>query len=380
MNKPTKIIIGIIVAIIVIGGVWYGVNEKPKVQVKEETIKIGAILPLTGKDSSTAGTAKEGLLLAVELINKSGGVGGRKIEVILEDSQSDQTKAITAFNKLIFVDKVQVVIGGFTSMEAAVLAPLAQSNKRILFSPTATTLILNKAGDYVFKFREGIDIQGKKITEVMQKLGIKKLAVIYNDTEIAHDLMNTFPQEAETRGIEIVAVEKYTPKDIDFRTQLTKIKSKKPEAIYIIGYPKDTPMVVKQARELGLQQQIFSINSAESSVIFEIAGPAAEGIIFTTSPLNCKYEIEPGKTFCDIYKEKYGKDPDYRAAYLYDSLMIVVDAINKVGNDAEELKTQLLKTDFNGAVGKTTFDSDGNAQREVIVKTIKNGKFVPYEK
>jgi branched-chain amino acid transport system substrate-binding protein len=379
MSKKTQIIIGIIVTILVVGVIWYGVNKKSALVKKEETIKIGAILPLTGKDSTTAGTAKEGLLLAVEQINKLGGINGRKIELILEDSESDQTKAITAFNKLIFGDKVQVVIGGFTSMEAAALAPLAQSNKRILFSPTATTLVLNKAGDYVFKFREGIDLQGKKIAEVMQKLNIKKLAIIYNDTEIAHDLMNTFSQEAKSRGIEIVGVEKYTQKDIDFRTQLTKIKSKKPEAIYIIGYPKDVSMVVKQTRELGLQQQIFSINSAESSVIFEIAGPTAEGIIFTTSPLNCKYDVWPGKTFCDIYKEKYGKDPDYRAAYLYDSLMIVVDAINKVGNDAEKLKIQLLKTNFNGATGKTIFDSDGNAQREVIIKTIKNGKFVPYE-
>jgi len=342
---------------------------------QKEPITIGAVFPSTGGYAIGGEAGINGMLLAQDEINKLGGINGRELKIVLEDSQSDQTTAVTSMNKLITIDKLNIIYGGFTSVEASALAPAAQENKVILLSPTATTSTLNNAGDFVFKLREGNNDHTRKLTSIMKQKNYNNVALIYNNNEYCGDVVKFFRINAEKDNLNIIAEEIYDGDTNDARTELKKLGEASPDAALACGYYKDLGFVFKQAKELNIKNNFFSITTFENPAVFEIAGDAVEGVIYTVSPMDC----DKSPKFCENYNTKFGKNPDYRAAYGYDGLMILTKAIEKAGTeDLEKVKAALLETDFTGATGRTVFDKDGNSQKDVVVKTVKNGEFVKY--
>ena len=370
MSKPAKIISWLIVIIGVIAGIWYGVSEK---LIKKDSVKIGVILPLSGQLAVAGEQVKRGILLAEEIINRK---EGKNFILIFEDSKGNPKEAITAFTKLIDVDNVKIVIGPFTSGEVLATAPIAQEKKIILIAPIAMSSKINDAGDYIFKMHESSELHAQKIVEIMKKKGFSYISILHNNVEYCKDAVNSFVQELTQKEIEVLNIERYTKGDTDFRSQLAKIKNKNPDAIFLCGYYKELGLILKQMKELGIKKQVFSTTTFKDPSVLETAGEAAEGVIYTTKEHDCTTQL--GKIFCDRYKEKYHEEPSYRVAYGFDSLMILYEAIERVGSNPEKLKIELLKTDFDGAMGKTVFDEKGNAQRNVVVETVKNGNFVPY--
>jgi len=374
MNKTTKTIIWLVIIIVVIAGIWWGVSRKltqlPATE-KKEVIKIGVILPLSGKLAIAGEQVKRGILLAEDIINKE------NLTLIFEDSKGDPKEAITAFTKLIDVDNVKVVIGPFTSGEVLATAPIAQEKKIILMAPIAMSSKINDAGDYIFKMHESSNVHAQRIVEIIEEKGFNHISILHNNVEYCTDAIDSLLRELTKSGIDILNIEKYTKGDTDFRSQLTKIKNKNPDTIFLCGYYKELGLILKQMKELGIKKQVFSTPTFKDPSVLETAGEAAEGVIYTTKEHDCTTQW--GEIFCEKYKEKYHEEPSYRVAYGFDSLMILYEAIKKVGTDPERLKTELLKTDFNGAMGKTIFDKKGNAQRNVVAETVRNGKFVPYK-
>ncbi len=345
-------------------------------QKKLNEIKIGVIFPLSGTQAIGGLAGKNGVFLALEEINSKGGIKGKPINLVLEDSQGEAKTAVTTFTKLVLVDEVSVIIGPFLSTEAAAVSPLAEKYKVVLFSPTATTSVLNTAGDYVFKLREGNDIHMQKITEIMYDSNTKNIAVIYNNNEYCVDILNYFDEYSKKKGIKIVQKESYEQKDTDFRSQLTKIKSSKSDGIFSCGYYQDLGLVFKQIGELGLKKKAFSVTTFENKALIDIAGKnIVEGVVYTTSYFDCNKEA---KDFCEKYKAKYGSEPDYRAALTYDALYIVSKAISDSKDlSPESIQKSLLKIqNYQGLTGLTSFDEEGNTKKEVLAKTVKDGKFV----
>jgi len=327
----------------------------------QEPIKIGAITPLTGNLAILGESAANSLLIAKKEINPP-------IKLIIEDSQGKIDTAITAFNKLVEQDKVDIIIDIATSGEAVAIATKANEKEIPHLSTLATSTKLIDAGPYTFKLREANIVHVEKILNTIENMGYNQIDIIHKDDETCTDITINMIKKAPLINIKILSIEKYSKDETDYRTQILKTINSPAKAVYICGFYKDLAMLLKQAKELGLNKQIFSFTTFENQYIFDIAGNAAEGTIFTASPLNCK---EEAKHFCEKYKEIYNKPPDYRGAYAYDALKIAAKAINS----QQGIIPGLLSTNHSGATGTTIFDKKGNAVKGVIVKQVKDGEF-----
>jgi branched-chain amino acid transport system substrate-binding protein len=348
----------------------------------EKEIKIGAILPLTGDAAIWGQNDKEGMDLAVEEINAAGGIKGIKVRIIYEDSEALPQKAVAAFQKLVNIEKVSVIIGDIASSPTFAIAPLAQQHKVVLLSPGATAPKLSEAGPYFFRIWNSDAEEGEKMADFSyHKLKLRKIAILYINNDYGSGLKDVFSVEFEKRGGKIVAVERFQQNDIDFKTQLYKIKAVNPEAIYLVGYPKEIPLILKQAKEIGLKKQILGSVAFEDPGIVELAKDAAEGVIYP-------YPIDPDpnepsvKHFIESFRKKYNKEPGIGANAGYDAVKMIVKAIElSCGFSGEDIRKGLnMIKDYHGASGVMTFDENGDVHKPIGFKIIKNGKFVWFEK
>jgi branched-chain amino acid transport system substrate-binding protein len=347
------------------------------VQVAEEPIKIGAILPLTGDDSFWGENAKNGIMLALEDVNTKGGINGRELEVVFEDGKCDPKNSVTAMQKLVEIDGVKAVVGEVCSSATLAIAPIAQNNKVVLVAPCSESPAISEAGDYVFRTWTPNNRQARTMAKYANEAGLNKIAVLNIDNDFGNSLAKAFVEEFSKLGGTIIASDKYGKEDQDFRTQLTKIKAANPDAFYLISYQKDGIGVIRQMNELGINSRILAtsgINSVDD--FFKPLGQLAEGIVFSDLKDSTIEE------FRERYAEKYGKEwPGMGscAGVAYDDLMLIAEAMRQVGADAQKMKDVLAgMRDFQGVSGPITFDANGDLDREHVIFFVQNGK--PVEK
>lgn len=350
--------------------------------VKKEAkeIKIGAILPLSGDGAKYGEEAKNGIDMATERINAKGGINGNKIRIIYEDDLGTATGAINGFDKLVNSEKVPIVIGPMYSSTALAVAPRAEEKKIVLFSPSASTPDLTKAGDYIFRNWPSDIFEGGEMAKfAYQKLGLHKIAILTVNLDYGIGLTKVFKTEFIKLGGEIVSEDKYEQGETDFRTQLTKIKAKKPEAIYLPGYYTEIGLILKQAKELGVKVQFLSCVGFDNPKALEIAGNAAEGVIFARPAYDPESKDPKIANFVKNFKDKYGIAPGTYAAHAYDALKIVAEAITKGGYNADSIKTALYSIkDFQGVTGKTSFDINGDVIKPIQIMKVCKMTFEKY--
>lgn len=347
-----------------------------------ETIKIGAILPFTGTEASWGADAREGIELAAEEINSAGSIEGKKIEIIFEDGQCKPAPAATAAQKLISVDNVHVIIGEICSSATLAIAPIAENSRTVLISPGSASPKITQAGDYIFRNWISDAFTGKKMAQLSYKdLAFKELAVLYINNEWGTGLKDSFEIEFKKLGGKILASEAVEQDAKDFRTQLAKIKAKKPKAIFMPVYYIEAALILKQAKELGIDAQFLSGDSVEKPELIETAGELAEGIIFAAPFYDAESKEEKIRNFVNKYESRYGRKPGVVAAHAYDAMNIIVLALQQCKTAYGPcIKEALYKMkDFPGITGTTSFDSNGDATKTIILKTVRNGKFVPFE-
>jgi branched-chain amino acid transport system substrate-binding protein len=370
MKKNIKIILGVVVLIIVV--VLVAVFYKP---ASKGPIKIGVILPLTGDIADIGQGQKNAIELAFEQLKDS------NIQLIFEDDRLQINDDVTAAQKLINVDKVDALIGPSWSGAALAVAPIAESNKTLLISPSASTPSLTTAGDYVFRVFPSDDAPVKMVADfAFNNLEVKKAAVLY---DLANDSFaqekNYIKSEFEKLGGKIVIEESFKTKDKDFKTQLLKIKNSEAAIVFFSAWPAETGIFLKQAKELNLKQSFISLDTVvEDPSVITIAKEAAEGLIYQ-SP--AKPENKEHMDYLANFKDKYKKDPPAYTAEAYDCLILVVKAIKESNRTKESIKDRLYQIGQNymGASGEITFDKNGDVSKSFILKTVKNGQFVPYE-
>jgi branched-chain amino acid transport system substrate-binding protein len=349
----------------------------------QDTIKIGFFAPITGPAAADGASAKNAVELGVKDVNASGGIKGKKVELIVYDDRLKGEEAVAIANKLIEKDKVVGVVSGSYSGPTRVSAPIFQKAGMPMVAGYAVhpdvTWDPNTKKPNDFMFRNGFlgEIEGAAAAQFAVKdLKAQKISMIYMDNDFGRSISAGFAARAEKLGAKILAKEMYKfPGEKDFRPFLTRIKEGNPDLIFAAGYYNEAASIVRQAKELGIKSQILGEEGFDSPKFLEIAGPAAEGVIIATN-LDRDDPRPLVQNFIKNYKEAYKEDADMVGASSYDAFMILVDAIKKAGTDAKAIQKALLETkDYNGLTGKISRFVEGEVVKPVQIQIVKEGKF-----
>jgi branched-chain amino acid transport system substrate-binding protein len=347
-----------------------------------DVIKIGANLELSGGVASYGRSAADGIELAFEEINKKGGIDGKKLKLVKVDNKSDAAEATNGAIKLISQDQVVAIIGASTSTNTLAQVQVAQDNKVPLITPTGTNpTITNKDGkvnEYVFRTCFIDPFQGTVAAKfALDELKVKNAAVIIDtSSDYSKGLASAFKKSFEENGGKIVGEEAYVAKDTDFRATLTRIKSANPEFIFLPGYYEEVGLIVKQARELGINVPIMGGDGWDSPTLVEIAGPEALNNTFITNHYSANDPDEKIQSFVKAFKEKYNKTPDGFAALGYDTAYFIADAIKRAGEaNPEKIKEALAQTkDLALVSGVITLDENHDPIKSATILEYKNGE------
>jgi branched-chain amino acid transport system substrate-binding protein len=347
------------------------------------TIKIGEVNPLTGGVSQFGIGCHQGFVLAFDEINRGGGVLGQKLELVTEDNQSKPGQSSTAVRKLITQDKVVAILGDATSSATLEAAPIAQSDKIPMITPTATNPRITEVGDFIFRVCFLDEFQGRVLAKfAREKLNAGRVAILTDvKQDYSVDLAKFFRDEFSKRGGTIVAEQSYSTGDTDFRAQLTSLRAARPDVIYVPGYYQEVGLIVKQGRQIGLTMPFVGCDGWANQALLEIGGKAVDGCYFTNhfSPDDPSPVV---KEFVARYREKYGSPPDTFSALGYDAARLLADAIKRAGSsDSKALRDALAgTTGFSGVTGQISFDANRNASKPGLIVTVKDGRFEIAEK
>ena len=371
-------------AAMVIAGAFAGCGGEKKDAAKAEGAhaKVGFITACTGPGAAYGTSQKEAVDMAVEEINGNPATKV-KLDVITYDTKLVKTEAINAVKKAVEQDKVLAIIGPMTTGEFFAAGPIAQQAGVVTFGISLTADGVTEVGDYIFRNavpgKLAIPITVKKAHD---KLGFKKVAILYshnNDMLVSENRIyqKLFPE----MGVDIVATESFADKDTDFSAQLTKIQAAAPDVIAIAGFYQEGALIVKKAREMGMDQPIIGNNGFNSPEYIKQAGAAADGTLVAT-PWNPERQTEKAQAFRKAFKEKYGHEPDQFSAQAYDAMYTLHQAVEQSGTttDWKKFRDTLAKIKgFEGATGQFEFDENRDPKMELDVLQVKDGQWVPLE-
>jgi branched-chain amino acid transport system substrate-binding protein len=355
-------------------------------------IKIGAAEALSGPAGQYGQSIRNGLQLAVDEINASGGVKGNKLVLQIEDEQGKKEQAIDVFKKLIFQDKVLMVFGPTLSNSAQAADPIAQAAKVVVFGTSNTADGITSIGDYVFRNSvTEADVLPETLRVAIKHANIKKVAVLYgNDDVFTKSGYDAFKKALETLKVPVTTTETFAKGDVDFKAQLTKIKASGADAVVLSALIAEGAPIMVQARQLGLDVPFIGGNGMNSVKIFDLAKEKSDNL-WVGSPWALTSQTKENQHFVVAYTQKYKAAPDQFGAQAYDAVAIVAAALGKVklsGNldaDRQALRDALPTVTHTGATGAFKFrqatTKDGkpagyDAQQAAIVSVTKGGKYM----
>jgi branched-chain amino acid transport system substrate-binding protein len=371
MNKTGKIIVWVVVIILVIWGI--SLLSKKNDLSSGEPIKIGFLGPLTGDLGNIGQNAQAAVSIAVDEINNKGGVLGKRLEVVYEDDGCNGATGANAISKLINTDKVVAVLGGLCSGATLGEAPIAEAAKIPQLAYASTNPTISQAGDYIFRDVPSDNFQAKFVAQYLMKIGKKNVALLTAKDDYGDGLNKAFTEAFVGNGSTIVMNDSFDPSAKDFRTQLTKIKAKNPDAVYFVGYTTTTIPALKQAHDLGIKTLFFGADGWDDTKIWNELGTLGDGAMYTIIGTNSS------DAFKAAMKAKLGKDDlIYASNYAYDGLKIIANAINKAGSaNGIAIKDAMYKTNYTNGVSakEIKFDSNGDPTSAMYtIKIVKDGK------
>jgi branched-chain amino acid transport system substrate-binding protein len=344
-------------------------------------IVVGQYGSMTGSEATFGQSTDEGIRLAVEEINESGGIKGKKVKLVTMDDQGKAEEAASVVTRLIEQEKVVALLGEVASSRSLAAAPIAQTKKIPMITPSSTNPKVTEVGDYVYRTCFIDPFQGTVMAKfAYDNLKLKKVAVLRDvKSDYSVGLADFFIQKYKELGGEIVADVSYQSNDVDFKAQLTQLKSKKPEGLFIPGYYTEVGLIARQARELGIQAKLLGGDGWDSPKLSEIGGKAINGGYFsnhysneTTDPVAVE--------FMNKFKAKYNKMPDGLSAAGYDAAKVLFKAMQAAGDvSPQTIRDQLAKvSDHPGVTGKITINEKRNATKSAVVVEVQGSvnKFV----
>lgn len=378
----TKAVVAVVVVAVVVVAVSVlsrGHKTRPS---QAQVFKIGVVLPLSGDGAAYGKKEKDGVALAIEQANAVLSRSGLTITPIYEDSQGTPAPAVSAVQKLVSVDKVPVVIGDAFSSPTLAMVSVTDKAGVVLMSPSASSPKLSGAGRFFFRVWPSDTAEGSTMAEVaVQQLGLKTFAILHGKNEYGLGLRDIFSAKVKELGGTVFGVEVYNEGDLDFRAQLAKIKETAPAGIYLAGYYKEFAKILKQAKELGISARFLSCGTFHEPQILELAGDAAEGVVFVQPYFDRNSPDPVTKTFVAAYESKYKEEAGVYAAHGYDAALAICEVVKSGKRTPQELREALLAfKGFDGVTGKTTFLEGGDVIKSARVMTVCKGAFTDFRK
>lgn len=346
-------------------------------KMNDDTVKIGLLNPMSGELSSYGEKIKRGVDLAVYDVNSKRMLGDRKIEIIMEDSQGDSKMSLNAVQKMINIDKVQYIIGGISSNVTLSVLPYTESRNVFLFSPGAATPKLSNMSKLFARNWPSNDAEANSAAHfIYSSLGAKKTSIVYVNNDWGLGLYNSFVKTYRELGGNVTAAYIYPYEEIDFRNIISKLKKELGDVVYLAGNQREMGMFIKQLRENKIQVQVVANTSFLEKDCLNLAGNASNGVIVPTPGYNPSDTVRSIADFNDKFVAAYNYQPSLVDANGYDAVMLLVEAIDKVGEEPEKVAGYIRnKKKYDGAGGLLNFQ-DGDVIVSTDFKMIKEGKVV----
>ena len=350
----------------------------------KDEIVIGGNLELTGQVGSYGSSINDGAKLAIDEINKAGGINGKKIRYEVIDNRSENAEAVAAMTKLITEHKAVAVIAPATSGNSTAIVELANKNKVpfVTGSGTAESVTVNEDGevnDYAFRTCFIDPFQGIVAANFASGELKAKNVAIYSDSssDYAKGLAASFEEQIKKNGGNVIIHENYVAKDVDFKATLTRIKGENPDFIFIPGYYEEVGLIVKQARELGLDMPLMGADGWDSPKLIDLAGKDALNNTYITNHYSSGDPDAKIQDFVKAFEEEYGSAPNAFHALGYDTVYFIADAIERAGDDVtgEAIQKALAATkDLSLVTGTFTIDEKHNPIKSASVLEYVNGE------
>lgn len=379
MKRVSKVLTALVLGTVLAGlAAGCGGGEK-----KADTIKVGANLEMTGGSASYGISSKNAIELAFKEINEKGGINGKQLELVVADNKSEAAEATNAMQKLVSQDNVVAVIGPNLSSSVIAASAINNSAKVLDIAPMATNPYVTvdqasgKTKDFNYRTCFIDPFQGTVMAKfATAELGVGNAAILIdNSSDYAKGLAQFFKENFVKEGGAVTAEESYLQKDTDFKATLTKIKATNPDFLYVPGYYQEVGLIVKQARELGMNMPIAGGDGWDSAKMPEIAGAAALNNTYFSSLYSPEDSSDINKNFVAAYEKAYGQKPDVFAALSYDSALLVAEAIKTAGStEPAKISEAMAKINgFSGVSGSVTFDDKHNPVKSAVILEYKDG-------
>ena len=335
---------------------------------EEPPIKIGGIFCMTGALAAMGELISQGALLAVDEVNADGGVLGRDLELVIEDSATNDATAFEAYKKLVEVDGVQVVVGPMISGAVMSSGAYAQEMKVPMVSPSATSPLITDQTYTKWALRTCTldDLQGGVLANIIIDEGYDTAAILVQDTPYGIGLEDVITEIVEDAGVAVVESIRYDEEKLDYLTELGLIQTADPDVIVQVGYHTDSAVVYEQAGSLGLGTKVWLVSEGVVGMEAETY-PAAAAFMAATNFRGCTLAPEPDEpayvAFKVRYEAQWGEDPGVYCDTVYDAVKLIALAIEEVGEyDGNAIRAKLydLGDDYSGASGPITWDVNGD--------------------
>ncbi len=345
-------------------------------------IVVGYYGDLTGRTSNFGQSTKRGVEMAADEINKAGGINGRQIQIIPEDDEGRPEKAATVVTKLIDQDRVIALLGEVASGNTLAAAPKAQAARVPMISPSSTNPAVTQVGDYISRVCFIDPFQGEVMAKFAANTLKAKSAAIMLDfnSPYSRGLTDFFEASFTKLGGQVVDKQSYTQGDRDYKGQLTAIRSKNPDVIYVPGYYGEVGVIAKQAEQLGIKAPMLGGDGWDATQLWDLGGTSLNGD-FISNHYSVDDPSPAIQKFVADYKARNGTVPDALAALGYDAMKVLADAITRAGTtEGPKLRDAINGTkNFPGVTGTITIDADRNAVKPAVVLKLQDRKYIYQE-
>lgn len=340
---------------------------------------VGYQLPLTGSQSQYGEVFRNAATMQLEKFNAAGGVAGRKVQIVFEDSKSDPKEAVNIARKFVDDKRIVAVLGDFASGPSMAAGEVYGKEGVAQLSQTASHPDFLKVSNWQFRNITTQAQEGPFNARWMRDAGVKTVAVIGLQNDWGLSATGEFAKAFEAAGGKVTSTELFNPGTRDFKAILTKVAQGKPEAIYFAMFYEEGALILQQARQLNINARLFSASPFYAPKLLELAGPAAEGVLLSTTFV-ADSAAPHVQSFVAEYTKRFGGAPNQFAAQAYDAVGIMLEALKRVGPGATraQMREALAATaNYPGVTGATTFDRATREPNKTLAKLqIKGGKFV----
>ena len=354
----------------------------PALAQSKEPILIGVGGPLTGQYAQYGAQWRKGFDLALDEINAAGGIKGRPLQYVFEDTQSDPRQTVTIARKYVADERIVVEVGDFSSAASMAASPIYQAAGVVQFGFTNSHPDFTKGGDFIWSNAVNQKDEMPLLADFVRDLGLKKIAVLHLNSDWGRTAKDILVEAVKQRGGEVVGSEGYLADEKDFRSAIVRLRGANPDSIALISYYPDGAQLTRQIRQAGITQPIVAGGSIYSPKFLELGGDSVNGVL-TTVPFFPDDPRPVVQKFVKSFEAKFGAQPDAYNGRAYDTFILLAEVMRQFGTDRKAIKDGLgrIKDVPSVVYGKVAFDPATRRVADPFVSRIvvKDGKWAAYE-